>query len=106
MAEQVNAISVMLQVMNNKLKALGHLQNAVLRDDQLRGAGYHYWTREPRLMEEVEQQREVIDARRLAISHMDYDKVTADADLWIERVWGALKPPTPAGADGARDKTE
>ncbi|KAF2665424.1 hypothetical protein BT63DRAFT_442825 [Microthyrium microscopicum] len=104
-AEQVNTISLMLQVMNNKLKALGHIQNAVLRDDQLRGAGYHYWTREPRLMEEVEQEREVIDARRQAISHMDYDRVTADADLWVERVWGALKP-TPLAGDGTRQKTE
>jgi hypothetical protein len=91
--EQVDATGVYLTGVHNKLQALGQLQNAVLRDDTLRGVGFQYWTREPRLMEEVEQTREVMDAKRLALSRMDYDRVRLNADNWVERIWEELRPP-------------
>ena len=54
-------------------------------------------------MEQVEQEREVIDARRLALSRMDYDRIRSDADSWVEKVWHALKSPV---YGTGREKTE
>jgi len=106
-SEQLDHSSLLLQAVQNKMFALGHIQNTVFRDDQLRGFGFQYWTREPRLMEEIDQQREVIDARRLALSRMDHDKVQAEANNWVERIWSSLRPPIPVQSGGSeREKSE
>jgi len=90
-SDQLRQSSMVLQSLHNKLFTLGLLQNTVMRDEHLRGVGYEYWTREPRMMEEIEQQREVIDARRIAISRMNYDKVQQDAGIFVDKVWNALQ---------------
>jgi hypothetical protein len=104
-SEQIEGASMFLTGVHSKLQALGQLQNTVLRDDTLRGMGFQYWTREPRLMESVEQEREVMDAKRLALSRMDFDRVKANADNWVDRIWEGLRPP-PLQARGGRAKVE
>jgi hypothetical protein len=91
---------------HSKLFAFGHIQNTIFRDDQLRGIGVQYWTREPRLMEEIDQEREVIDARRLALSRMDHASVQLATNNWVERIWAALKSEQPPVASQAWEKSD
>jgi hypothetical protein len=93
-SEQLNQATQSLQLLHSQMGILGRMRNAILRDDELRTAGMGYWEREPKIMEEVEQQREVVDAKRLALSRMDYDKVQASASLWVDQIFHALRPPT------------
>jgi hypothetical protein len=99
--QQLASLNSTVVSIQAKIATLGQLRNSVLRDDELRGAGQTYWEHEPRIMDELEQQREVLDAKRLALSRMNHDKIQADADRCVEQLWmafGQLGHPTSAEA--------
>jgi hypothetical protein len=82
-----------LHAMHGKYATLGRMRNAILRDDELREASMAYWAREPRIMEQIHQNREVVDAKRVALSRLDPDKLRRDAETWVDQTWAAIVPP-------------
>jgi hypothetical protein len=105
-SDQLIEATQSLQLLHSQMGILGRMRNAILRDDELRTAGMRYWEREPKIMEEVEQQREVVDAKRLALSRMDYDKVQASAGLWVDQIFHALRPPSTSPTSPAQTGRE
>lgn len=87
--ERLAGVSQILQSTYQQTAILGPLRNAILRDQGLRDASEQYWTREPRVMEEIEREREVVDAKNLALSRLDFGQVQAKAQMWIDAVFGA-----------------
>jgi hypothetical protein len=106
-ATQIQNIGVAMQVARLKVTLLSRLRNAVVHDEVLLGAGVKEWVRERGYLAEIEQEREVVDAKRLALSRIDVDKVRREAGDWTERVWVFLRPPTRnANGPGGHAKAE
>lgn len=93
--ERLTDASQILQTTFQQTAALGPLRNAILRDQSLRDASERYWTREPQIMEEIEREREVVDAKNLALSHLDFGQVQARAQMWVDGVFALLRPTSP-----------
>jgi hypothetical protein len=74
-----------------KLLTMGQIRNTVLRDQELNSMAQAYWQREPRVMEELEARREVVDAKRMALSKMDVEKMKRDATKWVDDIWPLLR---------------
>jgi hypothetical protein len=102
--QQMAAATEQLTIAYGRLSVLGNLRNTVLRDRELRNVDAEYWAREHGEMEEIEREREVVDAKNLALSRMDYDKVQHRAGLYVEQVFAAMKS-TPAQAPAQGDAT-
>jgi hypothetical protein len=91
--QQLTDTLVTLHSMHGKYATLSRMRNAILRDDELREASMAYWAREPRIMEEIHQNREVIDAKRVALSRLDPEKLRQGAENWVDQTWAAIVPP-------------
>jgi hypothetical protein len=91
--QQLTEALVALHAVHGKYATLGRMRNAILRDDELRAATGAYWAREPRIMEEIHQDRAVVDAKRVALSRMDPEKLRRDAEAWVDQTWNAIVPP-------------
>jgi hypothetical protein len=102
-SQQVEFLANTLKVPAIKMSLLSRMQAAVVSDEQLLTTGMRYWTQEPRNVAELEQEREVVDAKRLALSRINIDKIRHEANLWVDQVWRFFQPPT---QDGLRPKTE
>ena len=92
--ERVAGISQELQTTYQQLAILGPLRNAILRDQELRETSERYWSQEPKIMEEIEREREVVDAKNLALSRLDSGKVQERARLWVDSVFAGFRPPS------------
>jgi hypothetical protein len=103
--EQMVAATDQITMTYGRLSVLGNLRNTVLRDRELRNVDSEYWTREQGEMEEIEREREVVDAKNLALSRMDYDKVQHRAGLYVEQVFAAMKSPPAGSAQEQNDAT-
>jgi len=92
LTEQLAEVSQTLQKTYTQINLLGNLRNAIVRDNQLRTTNAEYWLREQREMEEIEREREVVDAKNIALSRMDYDKVQQRAENYVDQVFSGLRP--------------
>lgn len=93
-AERLAGASQVLQTAYQQTAILGPLRNAILRDENLRDASERYWTREPQVMEEIEREREVVDAKNLALSRINFGQVQAKAQMLVDGVFAGLRPPS------------
>jgi hypothetical protein len=93
-AQQMESTTQTLQATYAQLTLLGNFRNAIVRDRGLRAAHADYWLQEHETMAEIEREREVVDAKNIALSRMDVDKVQQTAGLYVERVFGGLRPPS------------
>jgi hypothetical protein len=91
--QQLTETLMTLHSMHSKYATLARMRNFILRDDELREASMAYWAREPGIMEEIHQNREVVDAKRAVLSRLDLDKLRRDAETWVDQTWTAMVPP-------------
>jgi hypothetical protein len=92
--QQIENTVQTLQSTYAQLTLLGNLRNAIVRDRDLRTAHAEYWVQEHETMAEIEREREVVDAKNIALSHIDVVKVGQAAELYVDRVFGGLRPPS------------
>jgi hypothetical protein len=92
--EQIQSTAQALHTTHAQLTLLGQLRNAIVRDRDLRTAHADYWVQEHQTMAEVEREREVVDAKNIALSRMDYDKVQQSAGNYVEQVFSGIRPPS------------
>jgi hypothetical protein len=93
LSAQIAAASMQLQVARLKVSLLSRLRSAVLSDDSLLAGSVKSWAEQERNVGEIEAEREVVDAKRLALSRMDVDRIRREAEIWTEKVWGLLRMP-------------
>lgn len=105
-AERLAGAATALRVLAQEVAFLGAVRNTVMRDEVLRKASEEYWAAEPRIMEEVEGEREVVDAKRLALSRMDYGTVQLRVSAWTEHVWGLVRGTEPLERPRGREKMD
>lgn len=103
LSQQIDFLSTALKGPAVKMALLSRMQAAVVSDEQLLATGMQHWTQEPIQVTELEQEREVVDAKRLALSRLNIDKIRHEAQLWVDQVWRFFQPPVPVGL---RPKTE
>jgi len=108
LAQQMSDTIGTLQRTQKKTAAVGQFRNAILRDDELREASATYWQREPRVMEDIEQEREVVDAKRAALSRIDFQRIRNEASTWVEeQFWPILQLQFRDGSSlGSREKID
>jgi len=95
-SQQIQFATVALNMARNKVTLLSRLRNAVVHDEQLHSTSVNHSFQQPRHMAEIEQEREVVDAKRLALSRMDIDRIRHEAQIWTDKVWPLLSPPVPS----------
>jgi hypothetical protein len=104
-AQQIQGAAMAMHVARIKVLLLSRLRNAVLHDDALLATSVNGTAKQRGDLTEIEQEREVVDAKRLALSRIDVDKVRRDAEIWTEKVWAFLRPPATT-EDGRHAKVE
>ena len=90
--ERLSNASQLFQSTLQQLAIFGPLHSTILRDQTLRGTSERYWTQEPRIMDEIEREREVVDAKNIALSRLDFGKVQTKAQTWVDSVFAAIRP--------------
>jgi hypothetical protein len=93
MTQQLQRALIAMQVARVKVSLLSRVRNTVLQDDVLLAGSMNAAARQKADMAEIEQEREVVDAKRLALSRMDVGKIRGEAEIWTEKVWTLLRPP-------------
>lgn len=82
-AERVEGVNRGLHLARSKLSAVGIVQNTTVRDEDLRLKSDSYWRREGALMQEVMEEREVVEGVNDALSNrIDMANITKDADQY------------------------
>lgn len=79
-----------------QLNLLGNLRNAIVRDNELRTVQGEYWLSESREMQDIEREREVVDAKNIALSRMDFEKTQRRAEIYVDQMFTAIR------ADGSK----
>jgi hypothetical protein len=88
--EQAALTAASLQNSIQKLRAVGILQSAVMRDDGLRGMNNNYWRQEQAIMAKVYEQPEVVAAINSALEErIDIEKIEREAGEYADQVVGA-----------------
>ena len=85
-ADRVGAVAAAMEKSTNALMATGNVRNAVVRSKELRDIDARYWQNESALYEE----REVIDAIRIALSHVDMNQLQGMAAKRSDEIVGPL----------------
>ena len=99
-AERVEASTKVLEIARSKLSAISIFRNTINRDDELRSRSQGYWVHEGRLMGDLMEQREVIEGVNNALeSRINLQNITADAEVYAQKVVGPLQPAP--GMEGA-----
>ncbi|KAF2491241.1 hypothetical protein BU16DRAFT_530736 [Lophium mytilinum] len=75
-----------------KMRALGVLRNAVVRDKVLRGEVEQYWRQEGDVMGELVQDPEVAVVINGVVEEINMDKVQTDAGAMADGIMGGLVP--------------
>jgi hypothetical protein len=70
----------------SRLRGLGVLRNALVRDREARGKAERYWMHEGEVVKDVFESREVVEAVNGALRRTDVDRVGRDAEGFVEGV--------------------
>ncbi|KAF2399189.1 hypothetical protein EJ06DRAFT_75475 [Trichodelitschia bisporula] len=89
---ELQALGYGLRDLYQRSAAVGPVRRVVVADRELRARSAAYWDQEPRVMEEVEREREVVDAKNRVLGTMDVERVRHNAEEYVERVLGDLRP--------------
>ncbi|CAH0017426.1 unnamed protein product [Clonostachys rhizophaga] len=91
-AERVEKVNRTLLSAKSKMNALGIMRNTALRDEDLRSRSHAYWSHEVRLMNEVMEDRDVIDGVNDALSNrINIQEISRDAESYAENVLQPLE---------------
>jgi hypothetical protein len=86
-AERVEMANRGLMGVKSKITALGIVRNTTMRDEELRARLQGYWAHEVRTMNEIMQDREVVDGVNDALSQrIRIQDITNDAELYAQSV--------------------
>ncbi|KAI9712628.1 MAG: hypothetical protein M1812_006808 [Candelaria pacifica] len=96
-AERLEASTRLLESTNRKLHALGITRNVFMRDEGLRSTMEKYWATERKVMNEVFEEREVVDGVQNALSRLDVNQITEEAGKYAESVVGGIQAVPGAG---------
>ncbi len=89
-AERVAGVGQGVEVLLNKLRSLGMIRNAVVRDAASRRQVDAYWVKEGEVMKDVFEEQEVLDAQRSALRRIDVAKVSREAENYLDGIFGGL----------------
>lgn len=91
-AERVEMVGRALMGVKSKVNAAGIVKNTALRDEELYSRTRAYWQHEVRLMQEVMEDKEVIDGVNDALANrIDIQNITRDADMYAQNVLEPLR---------------
>ncbi len=90
-AERLEASARMLESTNRKLHALGITRNVFVRDEGLRATTEKYWTTEGKVMNEVFEEREVVDGVQSALARLDVNQITEEASRYADSVVSGIQ---------------
>ena len=100
-AERVEAAARALALTKGKVNAAGVVKNTVLRDEELRGRSTAYWAHEGRLVREMMEEREVVEAVNDALKNrIDIRSIESEAEAYAK----AVLMPGGMGRTGAREE--
>jgi hypothetical protein len=98
-SEQLTDVTNTLAGSYAQINLLGNVRNAVVRDNELRTAHGEYWLSESREMQDIEREREVVDAKNIALSRMDFEKTQRRAENYVEQIFAGLQKTTGSKKD-------
>lgn len=91
-AQRIEMVNKGLHVARSKMSAVGILQNTAVRDEELRSKSDAYWRHEGRLMQEVMEEREVVEGVNDALANrINIDTITRDADSYTTTILQTLR---------------
>jgi len=93
-SEQLTEVTQSLAQSYGQINLLGNIRNAVVRDNELRTVHGEYWLNQLQEMEDIEREREVIDAKNIALSRMDFDKTQRRAEIYVDQIFANLQSGT------------
>lgn len=105
MTQQLQQAALAVHATRIKVSLLSRLRNTITHDDQLLATGMNAWVRDVRDTDELEREREVVDAKKIALTRIDVDKVKREAEHWVNQVWAFIGPRTQENPSG-HAKTE
>jgi hypothetical protein len=86
-AERIETSIKLLDVARSKLGAAGILRNTINRDEELRSKSLTYWIHEGRVMNELMEEREVVEGVRNALEdRINMPTIVADAEAYANSV--------------------
>ncbi|KAE9980156.1 hypothetical protein BLS_009049 [Venturia inaequalis] len=88
--EQLNVATQTLAESYTQINIVSSLRNAIVRDNELRATQEEYWLVNAQETRNMESEREVIDARNIAMSRMDMDRLKGTYDNVLERLFAGL----------------
>lgn len=88
--EQLNEATQTLAESYTQINIVSSLRNAIVRDNELRATQEEYWLANAQETRNIESEREVIDARNIAMSRMDINRLKGGYDNILERLFAGL----------------
>ncbi|QDS76567.1 hypothetical protein FKW77_006905 [Venturia effusa] len=88
--EQLNEATQTLADSFAQINIVSSLRNAIVRDNELRAKQDEYWLANAQETRNIESEREVIDARNIAISRMDINRLKTTYDNILEHWFASL----------------
>ena len=87
--ERVENTIRILDSARSKMSAAGVIKNTIIRDEGLRNRNQSYWVHEGRLMNEMMENREVLQGVNNALENrINMDRISADAEMYAGKVIG------------------
>jgi hypothetical protein len=90
-SEQLADVTNTLAGSYGQINLLGNVRNAIVRDNELRTTHGEYWLSESREMQDIEREREVVDAKNIALSRMDFEKTQRRAEIYVDQIFASLQ---------------
>ncbi|MCJ1260028.1 hypothetical protein MMC24_007868 [Lignoscripta atroalba] len=89
-AERLESVTRVLETARGKLGAVGIVRNVTLRDENFRKRGEAYWTKEGQVMNEVMDEREVVEGVRSALGsgRISVTRIEEEARNYAEGILG------------------
>jgi hypothetical protein len=94
-SEQLTEVRNTLAGSYGQINLLGNVRNAIVRDNELRTTHGEYWLNESREMQDIEREREVVDAKNIALSRMDFEKTQRRAEIYVDHIFASLQTSAP-----------
>lgn len=88
--EQLSEATNTLADSYTQINIVSSLRNAIVRDTELRATQEEYWLLAAREAQSIESEREVIDARNIAMSRMDINRLKGTYDNFLEHWLSSL----------------
>lgn len=89
-AERLRAQQGAWEAVLNKVRGLGVLRNAIVRDPGVRRREEAYWVKEGEVMKDVFEEPEVLEAQRNALKRLDMVRIGREAEAFVDNCLAPL----------------